>query len=205
MGAAVIIPPGYKADHIQMAGWYIPPAARVVEIGAGAGIVTEAIAHRADAVDAYEPIRVMADAARVRVAHLPHVHVIDSAVGPPRCDDTVTLHEMSEPWNSGLSQVPYDHPVRDVTVPCRAIDEAATLAEADALVLDCEGAEVDLLVETLPDTVRVLMVEWHPHIVGHDPVLLAKAWLRDDGWTVVASRAGVLQPGGYAELAAYRR
>lgn len=201
----MIIPPGYKADHVSLVGWCIPPGARVVEVGAGAGVVTEAIAAVAAAVAAYEPIRVMADAARVRVGHLPHVAVIESAVGPPSCAGTVDLHEMSEPWNSGVSIPPYDRPVRSVTVPCRAIDEATTMAEADAVVLDCEGYEVELLVAHLPPAVRTLMVEWHPHVVGPEPVLLAKAWLRDDGWVAVSSRLGELRPGGYAELTVYRR
>lgn len=207
-------PPGYKDEHVAVVRRWVPEGARVLELGAGLGVVTAALAARAATVLAVEPIPVMYDAAARRVLTgsfsdsngYVNVTMLRAAAGLPGCPHTTVLHEMSEPWNSGAHVPHYDRPVREVQVPQVSIDRLIELAAADTLVTDCEGAEVDLLTSVpLPALgVTTMVVEWHPHIVGSGPVGAAKQQLAERGWRAAQVVVGELRPGGFAELAVYR-
>ncbi|SHJ54471.1 methyltransferase, FkbM family [Palleronia salina] len=53
-----------------------------------------------------------------------------------------------------------------VEVPAVAFSGLLASLEPDVIVMDVEGAEIDLLRDPLPAGVRALLVETHPHIVG---------------------------------------
>lgn len=53
-----------------------------------------------------------------------------------------------------------------ITVESDSIDKAIEDAKANVIVMDVEGAEVDLLTKANLKNVREIIVEIHPHIVG---------------------------------------
>jgi hypothetical protein len=75
-----------------------------------------------------------------------------------------------------------------VTVESDAL--VAVLAEIapDVLVMDVEGAEVDLLRDCDLGTVRAAIIELHPHIVGEERIAALLDSLAARGFTVTAHR-----------------
>lgn len=206
---APLAPPGYKTEACAVVAEYIPARARVVEVGAGLGVVTEALCRRGGYVMACEPVPCMHDAAYHRMMDAAPTGLnwtlVQAAAGPRGCPDQVELHEMSEPWNSGVHIPPYDRPVRTFTCPQVELDVLVRSVRADTLVCDAEGAECALLTGSDLLPLQTLMIEWHPHIVGGGPVAEAKLRLHAEGFVPVVERRGQLRPGGFAELAVYRR
>lgn len=206
-------PPGYKAEAVAVVrSWVhgapvICTAAKIVEVGAGLGVVTHAMASILDTrIHAYEPIPAMAAAADDHTQQFPNVRVIPAAVVPTGYPDTsISLFEMTEPWNSGSAPPPYDTVRRVIEAPAVQLAAALDAARADTLVLDAEGAECDLLTGLIPLTLTTLIVEWHPHIVGDARVNEARAHLADIGFHQALRVPGELRPGGFHELCVYAR
>ena len=76
-----------------------------------------------------------------------------------RVDGTV------EGWNTAPTAPPYDAALRTFTAPLVDVPALARALTADVLVSDCEGGECALL-RGRPACVRMVVVEWHPHLVG---------------------------------------
>jgi FkbM family methyltransferase len=58
---------------------------------------------------------------------------------------------------------------RRIRVDSEAIDDVLAQRRPAVVVMDIEGAEIDVLSETALDGVRDLVIELHPHIVGDQP------------------------------------
>jgi hypothetical protein len=57
-----------------------------------------------------------------------------------------------------------------VTVESDSIDAAISISKANIIVMDVEGAEIGLLKKANLSSIREIIVEVHPHIVGHEPI-----------------------------------
>lgn len=204
--------PGYKTPHLALLRGevygrpVIGSGDRVLELGACLGAVTEVLADAADRVTAYEPGPAY-EVAAARVAGRDNARVVRAAVvATGYTFPTLTLNLTRDPWNVGPEAAFYDEPVGTVEVPAVQLDEAIREASASAVVMDIEGAEVDLLtVLSLPVAVRTLVVEWHPHLAGDEPVDAAQRAVAAMGFRRLALLRGQLAPGGFHSLAVYRR
>jgi hypothetical protein len=80
---------------------------------------------------------------------------------------------------------------RGLTAQIETVDSdslAAVLAaeRADVLVMDIEGAEIDLLAKTDLTSLREIIVELHPHIVGEEETDAMVASICGQGFSEVA-------------------
>jgi FkbM family methyltransferase len=57
-----------------------------------------------------------------------------------------------------------------ITVPSVAINDVLKEAAPSVILMDVEGAEVELLEIADLSNVKVMIIEMHPHIVGHDVI-----------------------------------
>jgi hypothetical protein len=130
---------------------WIPPGSRVLEGGSGAAYCTRALKDRQCYVVAADPVRTEA----AEVADVFILGALDSAwsIKP--------FTTSSEWWNSRLgSTVRYGETVRTVMVPTVDVDTLIGRYGLNALVLDIEGTEVNV-VEVLPSRVGIVIVETH--------------------------------------------
>lgn len=75
-----------------------------------------------------------------------------------------------------------------VEVASAAIAEVLSTHSPTILVLDVEGAEVDLLPDTKLDGVRALLIELHPNVVGQPAIEALQESLRAKGFVTVANQ-----------------
>jgi FkbM family methyltransferase len=71
---------------------------------------------------------------------------------------------------------------RAVTVPSDAIDAALAEWKPTVLVMDVEGAEVDILTASTLPGLRRIVLELHPHVVGADAIARLRAHLSGLGF-----------------------
>lgn len=74
----------------------------------------------------------------------------------------------------------------EVIVPSKALTDVLAEIEPDVLVMDVEGAEVDLLDGPEMQSVRAAIVELHPHVVGEDRIAQMLQALAQRGFAVRA-------------------
>lgn len=73
---------------------------------------------------------------------------------------------------------------RKVTVESVAFEELLGKHDPEVLVMDVEGAEVDILGHSQLGNIRHIVIELHPHIVGQDKVDALEAHLAAIGFSV---------------------
>lgn len=157
----------YEANEARRVARAIRPGDRVLELGAGLGVITSIIASITDVrVWSFE-----ADPQTTRLAQ----RVIDLncdgnvvlsngilAAGAPR---TVSFFRRADFWmSSGLAeQGPYEEVIK---IASGDIDAFIEQHNINAVVMDVEGAELDLLQDAqLPGIERVFL-ELHDHLYG---------------------------------------
>lgn len=157
----------YEANEARRVRRAIRPGDRVLELGSGLGIVTSIIA----AIDGVCVWSFEADPETVRLAR----RVIDTncganvilangilATGPSR---SVAFYQRADFWMSSTfaRQGPYE---RVVEIETGNIDAFIKQHRINALVMDIEGAELELLQHAdLPGVERVFL-ELHDHLYG---------------------------------------
>lgn len=157
----------YEANEARRIPRAIRPGDRVLELGAGLGVITSIIA-------AVDDVRVWSFEADPQTALLAK-RVIDLncsgnvdlsngilAAGPPR---TVSFYRRADFWmSSGFAeQGPYE---RVIEITTHDVDAFIENHGVNALVMDVEGAELDLLQHArLPGIERVFL-ELHDHLYG---------------------------------------
>lgn len=157
----------YEANEARRVRRAIRPGDRVLELGSGLGVITSIIA----AIDGVRVWSFEADPETVRLAR----RVIDTncganvllangilAAGPSR---SVAFYQRADLWMSSTfaRQGPYE---RVVEVETGNIDAFINQHRINALVMDIEGAELELLQHAdLPGVERVFL-ELHDHLYG---------------------------------------
>ena len=61
----------------------------------------------------------------------------------------------------------------------------------DTLIMDIEGAEYDVLMEINYDKLKLIIVEFHPNIIGNIKILELKKILEDNSFILKESLANV--------------
>lgn len=174
----------YETREFQLAQAHLTPSDRVLEIGTGLGYLS-VICSRicgAESVTTYE-------------ANPEMVPIIEStfrlnSVTPElrqaaitRRGEPVEFRICTNFWSS--STIERDGTARTVTVPGVAFTEAVEQRNATFLLMDLEGGEIDLVDETIPASVRHLVIELHEHVVGAEGVGQVRRWLTKNGFEVV--------------------
>jgi FkbM family methyltransferase len=75
---------------------------------------------------------------------------------------------------------------QQITVESVAFDDVLAKLHPDVVIMDVEGAEVDLLAGALAAETRHLIVEMHPHIVGQQKIDNLLCHLEEQGFTLGA-------------------
>ena len=82
---------------------------------------------------------------------------------------------------------------REVTVESDALRDVLAEHRPDVVVMDVEGAEIDLLPDTDLNAVRALVLELHPDVVGEAAIDALLADLRAQGFSIrTKARSNVL-------------
>lgn len=157
----------YEANEARRVARAIRPGDRVLELGAGLGVITSIIA-------AIKDVRVWSFEADPRTARLAerviarncdgNVTVSNGilAAGPSK---TVSFYRRADFWmSSGLAeQGPYEEVIE---IASRDIDAFIEQHCINALVMDVEGAELDLLKDALLPGIERVFLELHDHLYG---------------------------------------
>ncbi len=161
----------YEGEEITGALAVVQPGDRVLELGAGLGVVGAVIAKNAmpDAVLSFE-------ANPNLIPHIEALHRLNSledvmevrhqvvTAGPDQ-PDTITFHLRTSYLGSSLIQ--HEHrrttPVEVPTVPYNDVINAF---QPDVLIMDIEGGELDLLRHANLRGIRAIVLEFHPDVYG---------------------------------------
>ncbi|WP_026869399.1 FkbM family methyltransferase [Inquilinus limosus] len=173
----------YEAKEARWAVAAARPGDRILELGAGIGVITALLAGVADVqVWAYEADPASAALARRVVAANGRTNVSLRqgilAAGGPRQQ---TYYRRRDLWMSSLveGQGPYDEVLQ---VTSEDVDEFLSRQPIDLLVMDIEGAELDLTAgAALPGVERVFL-ELHDHLYGLDGIQKITTQLASKGF-----------------------
>ncbi len=176
------------------------PGDRFLDLGAGVGLVSTVAARivgpeNVVAVEA-NPVLLRSIRRNIRLNTARGAWVIHGAVvGEDYRGGQVELALGGAFWSSSIVSKPKAN-IR-VQVPARKLSRLVSVQRPNVVTKDVEGAEADILIAPVADTVRLMIVEFHPHIYGaarHENLL---AGLKAQGFRLVD---------GYEnEVAAYRR
>lgn len=154
----------YEREEFSLVRKHLNPEDRVLEVGAGIGVISTLCASicGSSSVISYE-----ANPALERVIR--RNYEINAVT--PNLKMKALAHEAGEItfyfhhnfYSSSL--MPRENGVA-ATVQCDAINEVITNHQCTALIMDVEGAEIDLLPVADLTGVSKIIVELHPHIVG---------------------------------------
>ncbi|MFP4238606.1 MAG: FkbM family methyltransferase [Rhodosalinus sp.] len=175
----------YEGEEIRAALALIERGDRVLELGAGLGIVGALTALRAqpEAVLSYEanPALVPHIQALYRANGLTDRIAVRNAVlwaGPGR-PETVTFNVHNSYLGSSLAGGARTQPVEVATEDFAAVRAAF---RPTVLVADIEGAELELLEHADLTGLRTVVIEFHPKIYGPEGMRRAKDILRAQGF-----------------------
>jgi FkbM family methyltransferase len=181
----------YEADELSLVRAVLRPGDRVLEIGAGIGVIALACAGICGAgnVTSYEANPRTAERIRANFALNGMTARLRERAMATRSGET-TFYFSDNIISSSLIDRDFGGETR---VPCD--DIAAVVRELDptVIVMDAEGAEIELLPHAELSGVRAMIVELHPRIVGEDAVARLTAELAARGLVVdaAASRGNV--------------
>jgi len=155
---------------------------RYFEIGASIGVIMTIACkivgdRRVTAVEANPSL--IPVATETAAANGFNPEIINAVLGSDEKAHSFYLHE--EFWASSLTPAPS---ARELTVPGRSFIGELQRTHATYLMLDIEGAEIELLDCQLPASVRGICMELHPTFVGHDRVQHLLQRLMAQGFTL---------------------
>lgn len=185
--ATAIVKGSYEAAERDLVRAALRPGDRVLEIGAGVGVValTCAQAVGTENVLSYEANAALEPVIREnfrlngRTPNL-RMRAISSDGAPLRFFRNENIVSSSV-HDRGLA-------AQEIVVPSDRIDDALTEHRATVLVMDIEGAENAILPAADLSGLREMIIELHPHIVGEEPTEMLIRSLKDRGFTETGRR-----------------
>ena len=170
----------YEFAERRLAAAHLRPSDRVVEIGAGIGLVGLVCARLAarGAVFSFEAnpgleAVIRDNYARNAVAPMLDMRAVTPDGGP------VTFHVTPSLLSSSIQNRDGG---RSVTVESVAFGAVLREHRPDVIVMDVEGAEIDLLGGSDLPGVRLVVVETHANVTGRDAVDRMEAHMRASGF-----------------------
>lgn len=171
---------GYEDVEAELVQKIVQPGDRVLEVGTGIGFVSILCAKLAGEgrVTSYEANPALAQIIRDNYA--------ENALTPDLRMKAVTvdgspIRFFADPQILSSSLIDRNLPSDEITVEADAMTHAMADVAPDLIVMDVEGAEVDLLPAADLSAVRALIIEVHPHIVGADRIAAMDAALAAQG------------------------
>ncbi|ALG89798.1 MULTISPECIES: FkbM family methyltransferase [Actibacterium] len=180
----------YEAEEIQGALHLIREGDRVLELGAGLGLVGAVIARNCAPArvlsfeanpELIEPIRAL-----YRMNGLEDVISVRNqvAVSAPDRPETLPFHVHRSFLGSSLN--PTAVRVKEtVDVPTAGFATICAELKPDVIVMDIEGGELELLEHAVLDRVRAMVIEFHPNAYEVSGMRRCKDLLRAAGFTPV--------------------
>lgn len=167
--ATAIIKGTYEAPEMALVGAAVRHGDRVVEIGTGVGVVSLLCNRLAGAgnVQSYE--------ANATLEPIIRENFRLNGLQPKLTFKAVTLDGQPVEFfhnDNIISSSVHDRglPAQKRRIDSVAINEAIAAHRATVIVMDIEGGEVDLLPQADLASVRELIIELHPHIVGDEAI-----------------------------------
>jgi len=185
----------YEAAELGAVEKYVRLGDTVAEIGAGLGIVSVALAKKAG-----DPSRVHSFEANPKLKRS-----FDAMAGANRLQLPLNIAFLGagggqrDLFVSGefLSSSFVDRGAKETRkIRVNQTDFQETIAQLNPtiVVIDAEGAEAELLAVALPPSVEVLIVEFHPHVIGDAAVTEIAQRLISSGFQIALSpEAGHVQ------------
>lgn len=105
-------------------------------------------------------------------------------------DGTISLNMHRDFWRDSV--VSNDAGTTPTPVPARTLGTivAGLSFQPTVLIADIEGAEQQILWSELPASVRTVIMELHPHVIGHPETYRVIADLQREGFVVAAEEDG---------------
>jgi FkbM family methyltransferase len=188
----------YEKHEVQLALAHVPKGARVLELGAGSGVVGAVVARHC------APRAVLSVEANPFL--LPHITALWAENGlippmtlrhgavfsSPDAPQTVQFFVRGNFLGSRLTQ-PDRGSVQPVQVPVLRYDRLKAEFPHDVILMDIEGAELDLLRHADLSGVSLIIAEFHRHLYGRAGMRDCRAALTAQGFFMDAdaSSAGV--------------
>ncbi len=159
----------YEHQELQVLRQTLRPDDRYFEIGAAIGVVATAACQIVgdQNVIAYEANPALLPVARETTARNGFQPEIINSVLGDQADETADFYVNKIYLSSSLTPQPN---AQKISVPTRGFADELDRFRPSYLMLDIEGAEVDLLAPHLPEYVQRLCVEVHPGVVGIEAV-----------------------------------
>jgi FkbM family methyltransferase len=169
----------------------LKPSDRVLEIGTAIGVVSMTAAKIVgqEAVRTFDAsARIVADARRnfdynglsgIRS----DVRMLVNRLRRPSTPARLDFHIARDFWASRAQNAKADI-VETVQVETGCLEDEIALHKATVLVCDIEGGEIDLLIGADLRTIRLIVLETHPHMVGKEPTDRMIRYLVGEGFSV---------------------
>jgi FkbM family methyltransferase len=173
----------YEAAEAALVQACVTSNDRVLEIGAGTGFISLLCARTCgeENVFSFEANPSMEQVIRGNYALnalTPKLHMkAVTTDGKP-----LTFHAADNLVSSSI----YDRSIvgAAITVQSVAINDLLSNIKPTIIVMDVEGAEIDLMASPNLETVERIIIELHPHIVGPDPIATMLSGLEAKGFNV---------------------
>ena len=179
----------YEGDEIRGALEVVRKGDRVLEMGAGLGVVGAVIAKNA------EPEAVLSFEANPNL--IPHIQALYAlnnlqdrievrhqvVLSAPEQPERVTFHLRTSFLGSSLIDQDKRRTM-PVDVPTVSYDTVVDTFRPDVLVMDIEGGEKDFLMHADLRGIRAVVIEFHPDVYGKGGAHACKTALQNAGFTV---------------------
>jgi FkbM family methyltransferase len=177
----------YEGAEIAGALAVVAPGDRVLELGAGLGIVGAVTAKNA------QPAAILSFEANPEL--IPHIRALYRAnglenvielrnqvlVSAPERPETMTFNLHNSYLGSSLTPDP-SRETRPVEVPTASFRNVLDTFQPTVLIMDIEGGELELLEHATFDGIRAVVIEFHPGIYGKAGMQACKTILRRAGF-----------------------
>ena len=177
----------YEGQEIAGALSVVKPGDRVLELGAGIGLVGAVVAHNA------QPEKVLSfEANPGLIEHIEAMHRLNGLedrmeirnevlISAPDAPETMTFHLHKSYLGSSLigSDI---HTGQKVEVPTASYARVHADFAPTVLLMDIEGGELDFLRHASLEGVRAIVVEFHPGVYGREGMMECKSILEQAGF-----------------------
>jgi FkbM family methyltransferase len=184
----------YEQTERRQLGKFLAAGDRVIEIGSGLGLTSMVCAHVVGEsnIVSYDADPDVVEDARKNTAlngkQLRFVNaVFRNAMNWGGPEERAEFYVDQAFWASSL--VKRATTVRTVSVPVLCLEREIRAFGANALVLDIEGGECELLELADLGGIRKLALEFHPNFVGHKPINRLIRKLIRDGYSIDVAKA----------------
>lgn len=177
----------YEGDEIAGALAVVQPGDRVLEMGAGLGIVGAVIARNANpaALLSFEANPDLIPHAQALYTENELEDVVELrnqvVISAPDRPKTVTFHIQNSFLGSSLIDKT-NRKTRPVKVPTIGFDSLRESFRPDVLIMDIEGGELEFLEHANLNGIRAVVIEFHPDSYGIEGVKACKNALRRVGF-----------------------